>query len=163
MDTYAITAILNDGFLDADTASVALATLKYPAILGESGGLASVYADVTAPTADDALNRLIDDLSHLNLQILRIDPDLISISEIAERIEVSRESVRLWTVNKRREGFPLPYTSAGGSLLWMWGDVFSWAKIRSLVSTGENLPLPSSVITIANGRLATRQLVASST
>lgn len=159
MDTYAITVTLNGDSLDEDNVSVALAALKYPAILGKSGALTSVYADVTAATADDALNRLIDDLSCLSVQIIRIDPELVSISEIAERIEVSRESVRLWTVNKRRDGFPLPYTSAGGSLLWTWSDVFSWANAHSLISVIENLPLPSSVIAVANGQLAQRQLV----
>ena len=60
------------------------------------------------------------------IRIKRFDLDLVSLSQIAERLDVTREAVRLWASGKRRDGFPTPFTSAGQSLLWAWSEVFDW-------------------------------------
>jgi hypothetical protein len=62
-------------------------------------------------------------------EVLEVDQELVSISDIASRLGVSREAVRLWVEGRRGPGgFPLHVgvVSNGKSKLWRWPDVQSW-------------------------------------
>lgn len=83
------------------------------------------------------------------IKIKRIDLDLVSLSQIAERLDVSREAVRLWATGLRRKNFPGPFTSAGQSLLWAWSDVFNWLTEEEIQDTAH--PLPTNLIERSNG------------
>ncbi len=90
-----------------------------------------------------------------NVSITRVDLDLVSIPQIAERSGVARETVRLWARGLRREGFPAPFTAAGQSLLWAWSDVFGW--LSSFMELDEPVPLPVVAIERINGSLADKR------
>jgi hypothetical protein len=66
------------------------------------------------------------------VEIDGVDEDLVGISDIAGRIGVSRETVRLWTAGERGPGnFPAPRGSLGGSSrgsirVWDWPSVNAW-------------------------------------
>lgn len=90
------------------------------------------------------------------ISITRVDLDLVSISQIAERSGVARETARLWSRGLRREGFPAPFTSAGQSLLWAWSDVFCW--LSSSAELDEPVPLPVAAMERINGDLAERRV-----
>jgi predicted DNA-binding transcriptional regulator AlpA len=69
------------------------------------------------------------------LRVLRIEPDdLLSLSEIAERLGRSRESVRLLSAGLRGPGdFPAPVSHLRDRFrLWRWSDVAAWAGQVSL-------------------------------
>lgn len=83
------------------------------------------------------------------VKIKRIDLDLVSLSQIAERLDVTREAVRLWATGERRQDFPVPFTSAGQSLLWAWSDVFDWLTEEEIQD--DPLPLPINLIERSNG------------
>ncbi|MDP1712056.1 MAG: hypothetical protein Q8K86_06330 [Candidatus Nanopelagicaceae bacterium] len=84
-----------------------------------------------------------------NIKIKRVDLDLVSLSQIAERLNVTREAVRLWATGERRQDFPAPFTSAGQSLLWAWSDVFDWLTEEEIQD--DPLPLPINLIERSNG------------
>lgn len=86
------------------------------------------------------------------IKIKRIDLDLVSLSQIAERLDVTREAVRLWSTGERRQDFPAPFTSAGKSLLWAWSDVFDWLTEEEIQD--DPLPLPINLIEHSNGDYA---------
>ena len=92
------------------------------------------------------------------IKIKRIDLDLVSLSQIAERLDVSREAVRLWAAGQRRKSFPEPFTSAGQSLLWAWSDVFNWLTEEEIQETAH--PLPINLIERSNGVFARDRITA---
>lgn len=63
------------------------------------------------------------------IRVIRVEPDeLVGVSEIAERVDRSRESVRLLSEGKRGRGdFPAPALLLHGRQpLWHWADVAKW-------------------------------------
>lgn len=64
------------------------------------------------------------------LRILRLDPDLVGVSDIAERSGHSRQNVQQWVSGERNgdRPFPPPEGSAGRSLVWRWAEVNAWLK-----------------------------------
>jgi predicted DNA-binding transcriptional regulator AlpA len=79
-------------------------------------GLVSIALTLTA--AVEKLGGLVDD----------IDDDLVDLSEIAERVGRSRETVRLWSLGRRGSGeFPLPSGLLPGSVkVWEWDSINTW-------------------------------------
>ena len=71
-------------------------------------------------------------------RVLDVDQDLVGVSDIAKRVGVSREAVRLWVEGKRGPGhFPSPVGSAGGGVrgsmrLWQWASVNDWLRYYKL-------------------------------
>jgi predicted DNA-binding transcriptional regulator AlpA len=65
--------------------------------------------------------------------------DYVSISEIAERTNRSRETVRLWTASRRRSGgFPkVPEGFGGRHKFWLWSDVLEWLLAQGLIESAE--------------------------
>ncbi|GAB3170516.1 helix-turn-helix transcriptional regulator [Streptomyces incanus] len=81
--------------------------------------------------AIDAAHRIVVRLrkSLPGLRLLRTDPDLVGVSDIAERVERSRQNVQQWVNGERRQDklpFPDPEGVAGRSPVWRWGDVNAW-------------------------------------
>lgn len=66
------------------------------------------------------------------LRVLRIEPDdLVTASEIAERLGRTRESVRLLIAGARGGGgFPAPVSHVRTrNRLWRWSEVATWAGV----------------------------------
>lgn len=64
-------------------------------------------------------------------EVVEVDQELVSTSDIAFRLGVSREAVRLWVEGLRGPGgFPSPAgtVSNGKSRVWPWSVVHSWVK-----------------------------------
>jgi len=119
-----------------------------------------VGAEVPAKSPEDALALLSKTLSDAGLQIVRFDAGLMSISDIAEELEVSRETVRLWAAGLRRDDFPARFAQVGQSQVWAWSEVFDWATRYGYDIAQSPLPIPLRALERANGRLADRNLVA---
>ncbi len=90
------------------------------------------YADFTreAATFTDAVRSAIEAIESIpDLRVLRIEPDdVVTATEIAQRLGRSRESVRLLIAGQRGPGrFPAPISHTKGRFrLWRWSDVLAW-------------------------------------
>jgi len=84
--------------------------------------------------ADAVLSAIADVESVAGLRVRRIEPDdLVTMSEIAERLGRTRESVRLLAAGERGAGdFPAPVSHLRSRFrLWRWSDVAAWAGMVS--------------------------------
>jgi len=130
-------------------------------VLGASkrAGIARVTFVIDADSAEIAAFRACAGLMDVGITPLRYDQDLVSIAEIADRIDKDRETVRLWTTGKRRGGFPGAHTQLGTSRVWHWADVYAWLTTVEVAwnGNGDGEPLPARVVTIHNGLLAERR------
>jgi hypothetical protein len=102
----------------------------------------------------DALLSAIHDVSKIaGARIARVAPDeLVSASEIANRIERTRESVRLLVEAERGPGgFPTAVSgSRGGTRLWRWSEVAEWLDAHGIAP---GLKEEARVIAAVNGAL----------
>lgn len=153
MEIYSVVAVVENFDLDNQTQLVGLDCLSYPAVVARTGGVVSADAEVTADSPVTALTQLASDLRQIDVSIVRFDMDLVSVSEIAMRLDVSRETTRLWSQGKRRAGFPPAFSAAGETLLWRWSDVYAWGVAQGL-EVDELIPIPADVVDAYNGALA---------
>lgn len=84
-----------------------------------------------APTFRDALMSAISDVEvEAGLPVLHVEPDdLVTMADIARRLNKSREYVRQLVLGRKGPGdFPPPVSHLQSrSSLWRWSDVASWA------------------------------------
>ncbi len=129
-------------------------------------GAVSVTFEVEAECGEDAVHRA---LKHMNAaapqaHVTRLDECLVNATDIAERLSVSRETVRLWATGARGEGFPSPRTTISGGLrLWTWASVFAWAEAVGRVPLDGPRPVDDACIDWFNGQLAARVVLTSPT
>jgi hypothetical protein len=120
-----------------DAVSTALAA----AVLSEAGGVTTVRAKVRAPGPAAAVSQLVERVTKAVPAAvpLRVDPDLVSVSDIARRVGRTRESVRLLIDGKRGPGsFPAPLGVVGeGIKVWPWSVVLEWFDKVLGVDLGE--------------------------
>lgn len=75
---------------------------------------------------DHAARTMVTELQCHGLRVRRLVPDLLTRSEIAARLGVTRQAVQNWTSGRRQSGFPLAVNPVGGGA-WSWHDVWAWA------------------------------------
>src|SRR6266852_1117569 len=75
-----------------------------------------------------ALITAIRDVQNAGAAVEHIEPDyLVNVSDIAERCNLSRAAISLFTKGERREGFPAPIARVTTeSPLWDWVHVARW-------------------------------------
>ncbi len=91
-------------------------------------------------------------------QPLRLDQDLVSITDIADRIGVNRETVRVWASGtaKRKGRFPKPRGCVSGNIkVWGWTDIAEWLDANlALTENDDAVHLRPKDESIANAQLA---------
>lgn len=71
---------------------------------------------------------------------VRVDPDLVTISDIAGRVGVSREAVRQWTHGTRKP-FPSQFDTIGADQrVWRWVEIVEWLEWAKAIDMDEDLP-----------------------
>lgn len=125
---------------------------------GEGGtAVATVFAESDAVAeADRAAARIETALP--GAQVVRVQPDLVTMSGIADRVGVSRQAVRLWVTGEATPAFPAPFAvlepQAKPVKVWRWADVTPWLwEVKGLEF--ERLPSAAQVAAI-DARLAHR-------
>jgi predicted DNA-binding transcriptional regulator AlpA len=115
-----------------DGGTVAAITEKFGGLLSRRHGVPRLAVSSDGSNAIEALrnllDRIVDELP--GLRLVRLDPDLVGVPDIAERTGHSRQNVQQW-VNGERNGdrpFPPPEGSAGRSLVWRWAEVNEWLR-----------------------------------
>lgn len=130
------------------------------AVPASIGGLVTVSAPVGATDAESAALALVDTIAAVFPEAIavRLDQDLVSIPDIAERTERSRESIRLLVDAKRGPGnFPAPVGTVGdGIRVWPWAAVADWFTNSYDEDLGERGVLPE-IAAIVDACLAARR------
>lgn len=103
------------------------------ATIGTVDGVGYLDFHREAPTFSEGVLSAIRDVESVpGLRVLRVEPDdLVTMSEIAERLGRTRESVRLLVSGQRGKGdFPAPVSHLRSrSRLWRWSEVAEWAGV----------------------------------
>jgi predicted DNA-binding transcriptional regulator AlpA len=105
-------------------------------------GVVTVSFAREAERPPDALRSAADDLewSMPGARVLRLDPDLVNVPEIAARTEKSRQAVEKWVKGRTRYScFPSPETDGGGT--WRWSDVYRWMQVNGLEVDDDLVPI----------------------
>jgi hypothetical protein len=121
------------------------------AAVSEASGVTTVTAKVRAPGPAAAVSQLVERVTTAvpSAVPLRVDQDLLSVSDIARRVGRTRESVRLLVDGKRGPGgFPAPLgVVGGGTRIWAWSAVAEWLLHALGVDLGEHgVPLEAAAV-----------------
>lgn len=108
---------------------------------GTGFGDSFVTITIAAPTARHAIADAHRRLRAQGLEVVCLQRDLVSGSEIAARTGQSRQGVHLWTTGKRRTGFPSPFDPVNA--LWLWGEVHSWALRNGVTVEDPDMTYPT--------------------
>jgi len=115
----------------------------------ESNGSVIALATVEAASALAAADALVADVRNRvpDARPIRIDPDLVSVADIADRVGVTREAVRNWAKGLRRDGgFPAPLGVVGAAskptYVWGWARVNEWLEANLGLGDGFTYPTP---------------------
>lgn len=156
MPTFAFTATVTGLDLDDIDQLDGLLTGSFVVVPGEIDGVTSLSVEIGAASGEDALKALVDHIAHVEprLTLVRVDEDLVNIPEIAVRLDLSREAVRLLACGERGDGdFPRHRTIVGQQKLWTWADVHAWALVHGRVAAEEPHPLDTPCVDWFNGQL----------
>jgi hypothetical protein len=155
--TYKV-GVVFEGFADRSRGLVLVGLPE--AVLLEAGGVTTVRATVRAPGPAAAVSQLVETVTKAVPAAvpLRVDQDLVSVSDIAQRLGRTRESVRLLVDGKRGPGrFPPAIGAVGdGIRVWPWSVVLEWSDKVVGVDLGEN-GVPPLTAAVPDVSFATRR------
>jgi hypothetical protein len=130
---------------------------RFDGVLAERAGQVFLTVYVEGITALSAAHTAIEQLEKLPVSIRHADHDLVDASEIATRLEVSRQAVQLWATGKRNQSFPSPMGSPGGKRMWAWGEIVDWARTYQHNPAEEPPGLTRDELTLVNAHLVQRR------
>jgi hypothetical protein len=131
-ETYEFTLLVTGADMQTDEALNSLAEAGCEdATVGSSGGVQHLDFDREASSYLEAVRSAIGDVETAvpGARVTRVLPDeYVTLAEIAQRTDRTRESVRLLSIGERGPGgFPPPAArGAGRNKLWRWTQVASW-------------------------------------
>ena len=134
--------------------------------LSSSAGVAGIGFDREAKSFQDALVSAIRDVHSVGVvNVIRVDSDVVSTGEIAERIGKSREAVRRYASGHLGPGnFP----TAVSTSRYNWGEVAAWLLENGQVDDDGANELHGAAATVPvvqmiNGMLAIKRHVPTQT
>ncbi|MFA5890862.1 MAG: hypothetical protein WDA27_07915 [Actinomycetota bacterium] len=147
MPAYRMNIVFTGIDFDDDATFEALADL--PNVLWRSQGdhafATAIVDSASAMKAADEVTGLVMDRV-ATAQPFKLDEDLVSISDIAARVGVTREAVRNWANGSRHSNFPFPRGTVGDRIkVWAWADVSKWLNRNLALGDPEEFPSPHDV------------------
>jgi hypothetical protein len=131
MENQEFTLVLR-GPIDDDVVDALFEAGCDDATIRTSGALVFADFDRESPTMLKALTSAIRQVRSAGLEVRSVEPsDFVTLSEIAERLGRTRESVRLLAEGQRGRGdFPSPVIRVEDrSRLYRWSQVAEWAGL----------------------------------
>jgi predicted DNA-binding transcriptional regulator AlpA len=115
-----------------DSDAVTAITEHLQGVFSSQHGVRRLAVPSDGATVMEAIRNLLHLITEAapGLRLVRLDPDLVGVPDIAERTGHTRQNVQQW-VNGERNGdrpFPPPEGSAGRSLVWRWAEVNAWLR-----------------------------------
>jgi predicted DNA-binding transcriptional regulator AlpA len=142
MTTFRLNIVFTGVDFDDDQVFETLA--EVPHILWRAQGAfatATATADADSPlqAAEAVVQQVIDRVP--SASPMRLDEDLVAISDVASRVGVTREAVRNWANGARHANFPLPRGIVGDRIkVWAWSDVNAWLRENLNLGDPEECP-----------------------
>lgn len=121
-------------------------------------GLLIAEFDREAESFASAVSSACQNMGNAGLKIARVEPDdLVTLSEIAERVGLSRQAIFLYAKGERLSGFPAPTAKVTARHpLWSWHAVAGWLFNNRLV--GRAAVIHAHIIKEANRAIADSEL-----
>ena len=158
MGTYALSLVIDRELTDDEISRV---LGRFPDVACASvGGLHTIDSPVSGSGQKTAALVFIGALQmHIGCRVLRVDPELVSIPDIAERTGWDCEPVRQMADGTRGpSGFPAPVGIVGdGIRVWEWAHVFEWGNSNTWGGDGSvvtPVPVGSQVAAQINASLS---------
>lgn len=156
MRTYIFTLLIS-GVDDADEGHVeALIANDEVVMMSSIDGSVSIDLAVEATSPDAALRAGVHivELAVPGASVCSVDLDLVAATDIAQRVDVSRQAVNQWVAGSRAvPAFPAALGHvAGGTRVWAWSAVVPWLHNRGK-ALDECTPTYASIVE-ANALLA---------
>jgi hypothetical protein len=129
MSDYEFTLLIEGDLTDASIVAALYDAGCDDATFGVVDGVSFGEFVREAPSLPDALWSAIGQVETTGLTAIRVEPeDIVSMADIADRLDRTRESVRLLITGQRGPGgFPAPMSHARvRGRLWRWSDVAAW-------------------------------------
>jgi len=108
------------------------------ALINYSNGTVYLDFDRKAHSFEKAVISAIKDVhaASVEAEVASVAPEnLVTESEIAKRLEISRQTVSLWIKGARRKHFPQPIMRlTEKSPLWKWTDVTRWLYQNKIIN-----------------------------
>lgn len=160
--TYTFTAAVTGLDLDNEKQLEALehtpdTFLVLPAIQNRAQLLSCSIPATSAPEAIRILAKFINSNTR-EISLVTLVPDLVNMTQIAEELGKSRETVRLWDKHGHNN-FPVPFSTIANPAriqpVWVWGDIYAWATqyLPEAELNREITPFTSSHIVEANNEI----------
>lgn len=108
------------------------------------------------PSFNVAARSTVTQLQARGLCLTRLVPDLVTRSEIAARLGVTRQAVQNWTAGKRQGDFPKAINPVGGGV-WFWRDVWEWATAHGHAATVDTVYPAQQEVDSVNAWLGARR------
>lgn len=135
MDTFEFTLVISGDVMSDEAINALFEAGCDDATFGGVDTSSFGGFDREAETLEQAIASAIAQVESVpGLVVLRVEPDdLVTLSEIAQRLGRSRESVRLLAGGERGPGgFPAPVSHLRTrNRLWRWSDVAAWAGVAT--------------------------------
>lgn len=129
METFTVSVVLENVELTDEVLDDLFGAVE-DVVPSSIDGVVKITAPVEASDDESAAFQLVDQIQAVlpHAVPVRLDQDLVSISDIAERTDRSRESIRLLVDGKRGPGgFPSPVGTVGDAIrVWPWAVVTDW-------------------------------------
>lgn len=152
---HEFTILLEGSHTDFEAAANSIYDLFDDVLVSECRGVMAIEFARESDTFEAAMIPALVTLLENSIKVSRVEPnDLVGVSEIAKRINHSRQSVHQYISGTRGDGaFPLPTANLEGNQpLWHWQDVVAWLVENGIWGTDASLE-STKLIAIVNACL----------
>ncbi|MFJ2745611.1 helix-turn-helix transcriptional regulator [Streptomyces sp. NPDC087440] len=123
-----------DGISVDDDVAVGVIFDEFDGLLTSHRGKHLLDVAMDGDSAIDAAHRLVVKFHKElpTLRLLRLDPDLVGVADIADRTGRTRQNILQWINAERRQEappFPEPEGTVGRSLVWRWAEINAWLTL----------------------------------
>ncbi|MEU7783647.1 hypothetical protein [Amycolatopsis sp. NPDC049159] len=112
------------------------------------GGLTVVSVTADGDDVVDVARRTVRDLEAVSdIHVMRCCEDLMTLADVADRVEVAEDVVSQWMREETEHPFPKPYHLVGGGV-WLWSEVSEWLRETGRRADSVRQPSPTELLQI---------------